>query len=69
MITRKVQYRNDCFLTVIPKTLAAILGLKPGDKVSFQIEDRKIVIAPVQPLKAETGAAQHPGVSKGDGNE
>ncbi len=46
MITRKVQYRNDCFLTVIPKTLAAILGLKPGDKISFEIADKKIIITP-----------------------
>ncbi|HWQ95774.1 MAG TPA: AbrB/MazE/SpoVT family DNA-binding domain-containing protein [Candidatus Methylomirabilis sp.] len=47
MITRKIQYRNSCFLTVIPKTFAAILGLKPGDKISFDIEDKKIIIAPV----------------------
>lgn len=58
MITRKVQYRNECFLTVIPKTLAAILGLKPGDKVSFEIDDKKIVIAPVQTAQARTDASQ-----------
>ncbi len=46
MITRKVQYRNDCFLTVIPKTFAAILGLKPGDKIRFEIADKKIIITP-----------------------
>lgn len=54
MITRKVQYRNECFLTVIPKTLAAILGLKPGDTINFElVEDKKIIIEPVQTAKPE----------------
>ncbi|MBU4220349.1 MAG: hypothetical protein KKA10_01800 [Euryarchaeota archaeon] len=49
MITRKVQYRNKCFLTIIPKTLASILGLKLGDSINFElVEDKKIMIAPVQ---------------------
>ncbi len=59
MITRKVQYRNDCFLTVIPKTLAAILGLKPGDKISFEIADKKIIIKPAcEPPGSEIDASQ-----------
>lgn len=54
MITRKVQYKNKCFLTIIPKTLASILGLKPGDSINFElVEDKKIMIAPVQTVKPE----------------
>jgi len=59
MITRKVQYRNDCFLTVIPKTLAAILGLKPGDKISFEIADKKIIITPTcEPPRSKIDTSQ-----------
>lgn len=54
MITRKVQYRNECFSMVIPKTLASILGLKPGDTINFElVEDKKIMIAPVHTAKSE----------------
>ncbi len=54
MITRKLQYRNECFSIVIPKTLASILGLKVGDKINFElVEDKKIMIVPVHTAKPE----------------
>ncbi len=47
MVNRTIQYQNGSYFTVIPGALIDALGLNPGDKVSFGIEHKKIVIAPV----------------------
>lgn len=55
---RKLQTNcRDLSFVFIPKAFIEVLGLTKGQKVDVRIVDEKIVIAPVQPLKAETGAA------------
>lgn len=57
MKTRTLQYQNGSFFTVLPMALIEMLGLEPGEKLSFSIEKGKIVVAPVTACKQETGAA------------
>lgn len=58
MTSRKLQYANGSYFSVIPGALVDALGLKSGDKVSFGIENKKITIAPVTAAKQETDASQ-----------
>ena len=60
MVTRKLQYQNGSYFSVIPRALVDSLGLKSGDIVSFGIEDNHLIIAPVTAAKQATGAASSP---------
>ncbi|HEX7628047.1 MAG TPA: AbrB/MazE/SpoVT family DNA-binding domain-containing protein [Candidatus Methanoperedens sp.] len=53
MVTRKIQYANGSFFSVIPGALVDALGLNPGDKISFGIEKGKILIAAVPNVNPE----------------
>lgn len=60
MATRTIQYQNGSYFTVIPGALIDVLGIKPGDKVSFGIETGKIIIVPAEnPTKTAAGAANN----------
>lgn len=63
MVTRKLQYANGSFFSVVPSALVDALGLKRGDKISFGIETGKIIVTPVTACKQETGAASRFGAS------
>ncbi|MFZ3167357.1 MAG: AbrB/MazE/SpoVT family DNA-binding domain-containing protein [Candidatus Methanoperedens sp.] len=54
-VTRKIQYQNGSYFSTIPGAFIDAIGLKSGDKVSFGIEDRKIIITPASPPR-QTGA-------------
>ncbi|MCZ7393434.1 MAG: AbrB/MazE/SpoVT family DNA-binding domain-containing protein [Candidatus Methanoperedens sp.] len=56
MVNRKLQFANGSYFTVILRALIDALGLNPGDKVSFGIEDKKIVIAPATLCKDAASA-------------
>lgn len=60
MVSRTLQYQNGSYIAVIPKALVDALGLNVGDKVSFRIVNEKIMIAPAETAKFETGAANDP---------
>ncbi len=58
MVIRTIQYQNGSYFTVIPGALIDVLGIRPGDKVSFGIEKGKIMIVPAEnPTKTAAGAA------------
>lgn len=42
--TRKVQKVKNSLITVIPKFIACILGIKKGDKIIFKNENERIYI-------------------------
>lgn len=49
MIKRKItRARRGSLITVIPKTLADVMGLMPGTDVEFQLtDDKKLLMSPV----------------------
>ena len=56
MISRKLQYQNGSFFTVIPKPYVELLGLVPGDEVVFEYEENVLRITPATE-SAKIGAA------------
>lgn len=56
---------------VIPKGITEHFGLEVGDKIDFRIDGDNIKAMPVHANRQveNVQAAQHPGVSKGEGDE
>ena len=56
MISRKLQYQNGSFFTVIPKAFVELLGLVPGEEVVFEYKENVLRITPATE-SAKIGAA------------
>ncbi len=48
MVQRTIQEQSGSYITVLPKAIVEAVGIKPGDKISFGIDGRKIILIPVQ---------------------
>lgn len=46
MITRKIQFQNGSYFSVIPKTIVDMMGISPGDRIAFDIDQESIRMTP-----------------------
>lgn len=48
MISRKItRDPSGAYRVTIPRDIAELMRLKPGEKVSFDIKDKKIIVTPI----------------------
>lgn len=65
---RKLQKLKNSLFSNIPFEIVEDMGLKAGDKLDFCIEGNYIKAIPVHASsKMNVQAAQHPGISEGEG--
>lgn len=57
MLTRKIQKVNNSHLITIPAQICAMLGITAGKICGIEVENKKIVIAPLPDANLESDAA------------
>lgn len=49
MIRRLQKTTLGSFQVILPKTVVEILGIQPGEKISFELtDDKKLILTPVR---------------------